>query len=168
MASEPTTIPGDLRVRGFVTANGFNFPANSVGDSEFDSGRPLTATKQEHQFNERYSQVHGSAAVSARVPIHTAFDAGEVIDIRAKCSVIPVGAATVTVDLYKNGVSVLTGVITLDNSVTAYVSETTGISPPGTYVADDEFHMVVTATAGGGTLPQGLSVLVVFREGSGS
>jgi hypothetical protein len=167
MASEATTIPGDLRVRGNVNANGYNFPANSIGDSQFNSANPLGATKQVHQHNERYSQVHGSAATTARVPIHTAFDAGAVIDIRAKCSVIPIGDSTVTVDLYKNGSSILTGVITLDNTVAANVSETTGITAPGTYVEDDEFHVVVTATVGTGTLPQGLSVLVVFREGSG-
>ena len=71
--------------------------------------------------------------------------------------------ATVTVDLKKNGTTVLTGVITLDNGNTAYIPEA-GSLGTATYGNDDVLTLVIVAAASGGTLPTGLGVTVILRE----
>lgn len=68
-----------------------------------------------------------------------------------------------TVDLKKNGTSVLTSTVTIDHTVAAYTQVAASIAT-NTYVAGDVFEVVVTATAGGGTLPQGLFVALITRE----
>jgi hypothetical protein len=72
----------------------------------------------------------------------------------------------VTVDLRKNGTTILTSVITISVAQAAY-ARVAGAIASAAYIAGDVFELVVTATAGGGTLPQGLFVDTVLREGSG-
>ena len=74
-----------------------------------------------------------------------------------------VGAATVTIDLQKNGVSVLSAVINITSALAANVYIDASITTT-TYVADDVFKIVITATAGGGTLPTGLYVQLTTDE----
>ena len=89
------------------------------------------------------------------------------IAIEAGVVVQAAGAATVTVDLRKNGTTILSGVITLNNTHVAY-AEVAGTISSARYVTGDVFEIVLTATAGGGTLPQGVYVNTIFREGSGA
>lgn len=141
-------------------------PDSSFGDAQIGTANPINATKLKHQYVPTVSQVHGTAAATERRVVHVARAAGEVAAIEAGITVAAVGAATVTVDLKKNGTTVLTSVITIDNGDSAY-AEVTGSISSAAYVAGDVFELVITATAGGGTLPQGLYVDTVFREGPG-
>lgn len=158
-------LNGGLLVRGGFQADDMNIPSSSVGDSQMDASRPIDVDKQIHQYSKQFAQAHGTGSVDYRGSIHTALGAGEILFFRAKVSVIPVGGATVTVDLKKNGTTVLSGVITIDNTAVAFEAQDATLSSP-TYAADDEFEVVVDATTGGGTLPQGLSVLLVVAEAS--
>lgn len=141
-------------------------PNNSFGDSQIGSSNPILATKLKHQYVPTYGQPHGTAAITERKTVHVARSAGDVVAIEAGPVVAAVGVATVTFDLRKNGTTVLTGVITITNAHAAYAKVAGAISS-APYVAGDVFELVVTATAGGGTLPQGVFCDVVFREGSG-
>lgn len=141
-------------------------PNGSWGDAQIGASSPILATKLKHQYAPAYAQPHGTAAATARAVVHVARSAGDVSAIDCGIVVAAVGAATVTVDLRKNGSSVLTSVVTINNTHTAY-TKVTGAINTAPYVAGDVFEVVVTATAGGGTLPQGLFVSAVFREGSG-
>lgn len=141
-------------------------PANSFGDAQIGTINPIQAIKLKHQYVPVYAQPHGVAAVTERKVVHVARSAGDVQAIEAGIVVAAAGAATVTVDLRKNGTTILSSVITLDNANVAYAEEAGTISS-APYVAGDVFELVVVATAGGGTLPQGLYVDTVFREGSG-
>lgn len=156
-------IDGDLTVRGTFRCTSAGLPAASVGDNQFASSDPLSAAKQEHQHEEVVAQVHGTAAVTERRVLHVARGAGSVTAFRAGVVVANVGAATITVDLRKNGTTVLSAVVTLNNTHTAYTKVDGTVSVP-TYVAGDVFEVVITATAGGGTLGQGLFAQGVFRE----
>jgi hypothetical protein len=162
-----SVIDGDLVVKGnfIMTAGGVAaLPANSIGNAQISSTSPLDVTKAVHQLSKTYPQKHGAVVASdTGTCIHIATGAGTVNGFSAAVRVIPIGAATVTVDLLKNGVSVLTAVVTLDNATVAYTAEAAAITTPA-YVAGDFFEVVVVATAGGGTLPQGLGVQATFRE----
>jgi hypothetical protein len=139
-------------------------PTNSVGDSQVSAASPLAVDKTIHQINAVYKQAHGAVvADDTGSLIHIAGGTGTIVGINAAVRVIPIGAATVTVDLKKNGTTVLNAVITLDSGNVAYTAEVGSILTAG-YVAGDFFEVVVDATVGGGTLPQGLGVEVVFRE----
>jgi hypothetical protein len=74
-----------------------------------------------------------------------------------------VGAATITVDLKKNGTSVLSAPITLNSSSTAYVVQS-GTVTTTSLVAGDVLEVVVTATAGGGTLGNGVFAVAQVDE----
>ena len=158
------TIDGDMLVRGDLKISGTAaLGTASIGNSEFDLSDPLAAAKQEHQIHKTYGQVHGSAATTERKPFHVARGAGSVVAVRAGLEVAAVGAATVTIDVRKNGTTILTAVVTLNSANTVYVAVAGAVAVTA-YVAGDVFEVVVVATAGGGTLPQGVFLDFVARE----
>jgi len=155
-------VDGDFLVGGTLYVGSFVPSSGSIRNASVAADAAIAASKLEHQFALTYG-TSGTAA-SATIPIHCAYGAtGDVISIKAGSVAIAVGAATVTVDLKKNGTTVLTGVITLDTGNTAYIGEAGSILT-APYVAGDTFTLVVVATAGGGTLPTGLFVTVILRE----
>lgn len=159
------TLDGDLYVRGLLKADSMILPANGVGDTQVTPAAPLGRTKTKHLHNRLHTQGKGASVVSKTgEPIHIAFAAGTLVQVEAAVSVAPLTTATVTIDVKKNGVTVLSGTILLDNTTVAYTPVLGTISVPA-YVAGDFFDVVVTV-AGGGTPPQGLAVLAVFEEGA--
>lgn len=156
-----TRIDQDMHVGGTLTARVFNPPASCITDAAIISGAGIETSKMDHRHRKQYS-ISGTAA-SVTIPIHIARAAGSVTSIEAGSIAIAVGAATVTIDLKKNGTTILTGVITLDSGNTARILEA-GTITGGTYVDGDFFELVIVATAGGGTIPTGLIVDVEFDE----
>jgi hypothetical protein len=154
---------GDTIIDGALLARSITLPSNSVGNANVSAGSPLDTTKTIHRHTVTDNQKHGTATATERRVIHVAKEDGDLSSIVAGCVVANIGAATITVDLYKNGSTVLTGVISLDSGDSAFdnVSGTFTATP---YSAGDVFETVVTATAGGGTLGQGLFVQVTFNE----
>ena len=73
------------------------------------------------------------------------------------------GDSTITVDLHKNGASILTGVITLDSANTAYIVEA-GTLSSATLADGDVLEVVVNATVGTGTLGNGVFASCIIRE----
>lgn len=159
--------PGDLHVRGTLSADKIVYPEASVGGEHIDPTRPIDVLALGQQYSRLVKQNHGAAVVARREVVHVAFGAGTIIEVRAGLVVPNLAGAEVTVDLLKNGVSVLGGVVTLDDTLAAYDIATAAISTPG-YAAEDVFEVVVTATAGGGTVGQGLFVHIIFREAAAS
>jgi hypothetical protein len=102
------TVDGDLRVRGRVIPDAMTIPASSVGNTQFNAADPLAVANQQHQYVKQLAQVNGSAAAAERRVIHRVYGAtGTLLDFKAGLVTAAVGAATVTVDLRKNGASVL-------------------------------------------------------------
>lgn len=157
------TLNEDLRVRGRITSDAMTIPDSQIGDQQMNEDDPVTAAKLEHQHSQVYSQKHGTATVTERKVIHRAIGAGTVFDVVAGCEVANVGDSTITVDLRKNGVSVLTTPISLTSADANFGVIPAGIAT-GPYAADSVFSVVVTATVGTGVLGQGLFVNVNFRE----
>ncbi len=166
-----TTFNDPVNVNGRLTfgsgASLVNLPAASVGDTQASSASPLGVTKTTHRLTPTLAQVHGTAATTERRAVHVAHAAGTIAAFRAGVVVANVGAATIEVDLRKNGTTTLTAPISLDNGDAAY-AEVDGSVSVTSYVAGDVLEVVVTATAGGGTLGQGLYCHAVLNEAAGS
>lgn len=79
-------------------------------------------------------------------------------------SVKPVGAATHSIQLKKNGSNILSSALVMDSANTNYVLEEAAGYTSTSYAAGDFFEVDITATAGGGTLGQGLMFDVQFDE----
>jgi hypothetical protein len=146
--------PGDLYVAGNITGKTMTVPDGSVTNAAVAATAGIAASKLRHTFRQRYAQPNTTATTETRV-IHLVVGAtGTINGFSAGSIVANIGAATVTVDLRKNGATVLTGVITLNNANTAYVPAAGVIASPNV-VAGDVLSVVITATAGGGTLATG-------------
>lgn len=164
MAGVNNAIDGDLYVGGNLRANSLSLPANCVGDNQVAaSAGPIQYNKLQQQRAIKYAQKYGTAVVSERTGFHIGIGAGSVILFFAALAVPCVGAATVTIDLLRNGTTVLSGLITLNNSVTAFTS-VVGTFSSSTYSSGDVYEVNVTATAGGGTIGQGLTVMLYTSE----
>lgn len=159
-----TTFSDAVTVYGTLTAaGGVSLPAGSIGDTQASAASPFGVTKTNKQYNAGWSQVSGGAATSATQQFYTAKAAGVVAQVMVGSVAIAAGAATVTVDVKKNGTTILSGVVTLNNANTAYVPVAGSVSVTA-YVANDTFTVTTVATAGGGTLPQGVFCQVTFQE----
>lgn len=163
-----TRIEGDLitLVGPVVFTVAPIFGANTFGNTQFTAADPLLTTKYVRRIVRNISQTKtAGAAVAERRVIHVCEGTnGTVISVTAGCVTTAVGAATVTLDLYKNGSSILTGTFQITSSTTQYTVQVTGTLSVATYVTGDVFETVMTVAAGGGTLPQGVWVEVVFNE----
>src|SRR5215472_4310258 len=119
MASQLLT---DLYVGGNLSAKTFNCPAASITDVAVAGGAGIQASKSQQQHTKTYGQVTGSVATTERRPIHSIYGAtGQVVQFRAAMAVANVGAATVTVQLKKNGTNILTAAISLGSGTAAFV-----------------------------------------------
>lgn len=154
---------GDLVVTGRLTAGHISYPSNEISNAAIASDAGIDAEKLEHQYCKSYSQPNTTATAETRILHVVHGDTAEVLEFEAGSIVANVGAATVTVDLKKNGTTILSAVITLDNTNTAYVTEAGTISSAN-LVDGDVLTIVTTATAGGGTIATGFFCSVKLRE----
>ncbi len=158
---------GDLVLTGTLIPGGLLAPAGCISASNIGSpaaGQPgVASSKLNHRQHRVYAQANATI-VTATIPVWLTYGtAGTVLSFKAGSIVACIGAATVTVDLQKNGSSVLTAPITLNSSSVARVAQTATISTPAT-AAGDWFDMVVAATAGGGTIGTGLYAEAILDE----
>lgn len=156
------TIEGDLLVRGAVIPQSLYLPASSVTNASVLAGAGIDASKLQHQHTRTMSQVLGVDATTEARVIHVVYGAtGTLLDFRAGAVVVAGAATTVTVDLKKNGTTVLSAVITLDNSQVAY-QEVAGTITSASVAAGDvlSVHLILS----GANEPQGVYANLVLRE----
>lgn len=147
-----------LTVRGVLKAGTFYPPSESIPNAAIQTGANVDSSKLEHTYRKTYFKA-GTAATET-VPIHLVNGAtARNLFVRAGSIAIAVGGATVTIDVKKNGTSVMTSTtpITLNSSNVARTAVELNIAT-FTAVANDLFELVITATASGGTIPTGLFV----------
>lgn len=155
-------IPSDLFVNGHLRALTVTLPNSSVSNASVASGANVDAAKLQHQHRAGHSQPNTTATTETRA-VHYAYGAGTIVAFHAGSIAANIGAATVTVDLRKNGTTVLSSVVTLDSGNTARVSEAGTVSVTS-YAAGDLLEVVITATAGGGTLATGVYCYATLNE----
>jgi hypothetical protein len=149
-------LDGDIIIRGALRV---------TGQTSLSGGADIPASDLEHQHRCVYAQPSGSASAAGSSVVHVvdgsvgtlkAFKAGSI----SACT----GDAAITVNLHKNGVSVLSAAIVLDSTNTARVVETGTISSV-TVVAGDVLEIIVTVNAGTGALGNGVFAYVdLFEE----
>lgn len=161
----PNRIEGNVHIDGQLSCKTLNIPSGTVNDDDVAADAAIAASKLGHQFQLTYGQPNTAATTETRV-VHVVHGAaGEIRAFEAGSIAVAVGDSTVTLDLQKNGTTVLTGVITLDSGNTARVTEAGTIDPAQDTLADgDVLEIVITATVGTGTLPTGLFASVKLRE----
>lgn len=161
-----STHDGDIVFRnGQATFAGtIKLPGSCVGSGQIDPSNPLPASVMQHQHEMTYRQSNGSAVVSDRQAVHVGYGAtGLVVAIQAGCVTPNVGADTISVDIKKNNVSILSSAISLTSSQAAYATVAGSIATSA-YVTGDVFEVVVTPNHSSGTLGQGVFVRLVVRE----
>lgn len=152
----PVQISGDVIINGRLVPTSLTVPADSVSNAAIPNGAGISTDKVEARVYSHWSQPNTSATAETRT-LFVARRAGTVTSFVVGSIVAATGDSTVTVDLRKNGTTVLTASVVLDNTNTARVVEVATLNGASTaFVAGDWLEVVVTISAGTGTLPTGL------------
>ena len=138
-------------------------PAACIGGTQMNPSDPVPVAAVSHRFEPRLAQAFGAAAVAERRVVHHANRAGGLSSVSAGAVLPNVGAATYTVDVYKNGVTMLIAPLVVTSATVAYGSVTATLAVT-TFAAGDVIEVVLTVAAGGGTLAQGVFVKPVIYE----
>lgn len=152
-----STHDGDLRVTGTLTAGSMSVPASSVGDTQVTAAADVAATKLRHLHCVDLAVFdHGTDVTgTTRRGIYRAMSACTVQAFEVYVTVAAGAATTVTVNLLKNGTTMLTGVVTVDSTLTAHTM-LAGTLASSALVADDILEVEVILTAGTNE-PRGLN-----------
>lgn len=157
-------VDGDLRIRGTLIPDTLTVPAGTVVNAGVSASAAIATTKVRHRYLASWQQPNTNATAETRT-IHVVRLPGTITEVVAGSIVAATGDSTVTVDVKKNGTSVLSSAIVLNSSNTARVVEDGTVdSAQDDVVADDWIEVVVTVSAGTGTLPTGLFVQVTVEE----
>ena len=154
-------IPCDLHILGRLSAVSMSVPADSIGSDSVDADDPIQSEKLEHQYTLTHRQPGSVAAITAD-KIHIARGAGTIESVQVLTHTAPAAANSYTVNVKKNGTTILSSVVTVDNSTTAntVVNATLSVT---TFVAGDYFEVNIVSAAGT-SWGTGLIVQVVIRE----
>lgn len=159
-----SVITSDLYVSGNLNAKSMTLPAGTVDDNAVEGAAGIQASKLQHQYEPVYQQESATSAVSEQRVVHVVKGAtATLLSFDAGAVVLLTGADTCTVDLLKNGVSILTAAISLSSGDTAYGLDSGALSST-TAVTGDVFEVKVTATHSSGTLPKGVFARLALRE----
>jgi hypothetical protein len=166
-SANPIVIPYDVLIQGNLNVSGFvSLPAGSVTDAAIPAGAALSAAKIQQQYSIPYNnQLSTAAPASERRMIHRARGSGTVASFAAgMIGTVITGDATITLTLYKNGTTILSAALVLDNTNVLRVFETASLGAGATYAAGDVFEVGVVVAAGTGALGTGLAAELVVDE----
>lgn len=157
-------VQSDLLVNGAVSCNSLAVKTPDVTDARVAPAAGIQASKLQMQHEKSYSQVGGAGSAAETKVVHVVYGAtGTVLSFKAGSKTANVGAATITVDLWKNGSSILTAAISLTSATAAYALVSAALASVN-LVAGDVLEVVVTVAAGGGTLGNGVFAALVLTE----
>ena len=135
-----------------------------VSDTHVAADADITATKLEHQHRAVYEQESDTTSAAETRVVHVVHGAtGTLKAFKAGSITVCTSDATITVDLLKNGVSVLSAAIVLDSGNSVRVVEAGTISGPSV-VAGDVLEVDVAVSAGGGTIGKGAFAFLDLHE----
>ncbi len=154
--SVPTRLPTGLNVVESVRAAGFLLN---------EGGTPVLPSAMGHNFVKVYAQNAACPGASdATVVLHVVKGAaGTIRTFVAGCTSVNVGDSTISVDLKKDGVSILSAAISLSSSQSNYDQVSATLSSTAVS-AGDVLTVVVTVSEGTGTLGTGLFAEMVLDE----
>ena len=154
-------IYGDTHIIGRLSAVSMAVPADSVGSDSVDADDPIQSEKLEHQYTLTHRQPGNVAAITAD-KIHIARGAGTIESVQILTHTAPAAANSYTVNVKKNGTTILSSPVTVDNSTAAndVIDATLSVT---TFVAGDYFEVAIVSAAGT-SWGTGLIVQVIIRE----
>lgn len=140
-----------------------SLPSGTVTNANIATAAGIVASKLVSRRSIGYGQPNSAATTETRVVFACYGTTATVLQFAAGSIAKAVGDSTVTIDLKKNGSSILSAVITLDSGNTNRLLETATLSSTA-LVAGDWLEIVITATVGTGTLPTGVFVRLLLDE----
>jgi hypothetical protein len=152
-----------IAAAGMKIVGSLDLPSKAVVNGQVADYTLAAIKSDERWIRKTYAQPNVTATTETKV-VHGVFGTTGVLSaIKAGSIGVNAGAATVTIDLKKNGTSILSAVITLNNANTARVM-VAGTFSATTLAVGDVLELVITATAGGGTLATGVFVELDLYE----
>ncbi len=127
-----------------------------VSDKHVAADAAVAVTKLQHQHRATYAQESATTAAAETRTIHVVHGtAGLVKAIKFGCVTACLLGATITIDLLKNGVSILDAPFVIDVGDVAYAL-VAGVIDTEAVTASDVLEIDVAVAAGGGTIGEGL------------
>jgi hypothetical protein len=152
----PLVVPTDCVIQGGLSANTMAIPAGTVTNAMVNASAAIAASKLQQPVRKTYAQESATNAAAESRTLHLVVGAtATIVAFSAGAIVAALTTATATVDLKKNGSSVLSAPISLSNSQTNRQA-VAGAVLSTALVVGDVLEAVFTATASGGTLAKGL------------
>jgi hypothetical protein len=158
-------VNGQLSARTFVPSSG-SVGGGAIKTPDFVSEFGIPGQKIQGVFREIYRNGAGkstTSAVSETQVVHVAKAASTFIFIEAGAVTKAVGDSTVTVDLKKNGATILSAPISLTSAV-ANRATVAAVPTSGVLADGDVLEVTTVATVGTGTLPLGVFARVDILE----
>lgn len=160
-----STIEGDFHVAGTLTMGGVTLPDSSITNLKVQAAAAIDPTKIVQRYRRAWAQATSAVTVATlNQVIAVITGATGTLRIFEAGAVVPhVGDSVCTVDLKKNGTTVLSSPITLNSGQSARQLVAAAIST--TVIAvDDVLEVVTVATIGTGTLALGVFGILSFDE----
>ena len=159
-----TRFESDLHVAGGISSETMSIPAATVTNAMVNGSAGIATTKLVHRYHAMYAQESATTAADEARPLFVVYGAtGTVQSFKAGSVVANIGDSAVEVDLLKDGVSILTAVISLDSTNAAYTPEA-GTINTAAVVAGDVLEVSIDATIGTGTLALGVYCELMVDE----
>ncbi len=159
-----TVLDDDVLVTGSLQAGTMVLADNAVTNSKVLAGADIAATKLWRRSTLCYSQDGLDTIAAEDSVVHVVYGLiGTLIAIKAGVMTANAGAAVITVDVEVGGASILSGgAYTIDAADSTDIQTLT--IDTAALVEDDIIEVVITATAGGGTLGKGVYVDITLDE----
>ncbi len=160
------TIQNDLVVLGQLSSKTIVLPAGSVTDANVSIATPaVQATKLQHQYEEHYAQSSLVTVAADQFVFHVVRGTtAQPLDFKSGCVTPCTGNATITVDLWRNGVTVLTATISLSSAQAAYALVAAAGFSVTSWNAGDVIEAKITTAVGTGVLGKGVFCNLHLRE----
>lgn len=160
-----STIESDVYVNGSLYAKTFTMPSGVVVNDSVSATAAIAASKLQHQHQITTPLTdHATDAAVVRKVLHRVKGAtATLVEFGVGATVAAGSATTVTVDLLKNGSSILSATISLDIATSAFTLKTPSGYTSTALVAGDVLEVNVSAVTGANE-PKGLFTALTIRE----
>lgn len=158
-------ITGDINVVGKVTCQDITIPSGKVTDASVTALAGIAASKLQHAHRVMYAQPGGTSATTETKAVYVVVGlTGSIQAVKLGASTAATGGAKITLDVHKNGSTILSATQDLASSTSAYTL--ISVTPSSTALAaGDVLEVLITTTpATGGNLPQGVFVAIDIFE----
>ncbi len=153
-----TVLPTDVVVQGAFSAQSMVLPAGAVTNASVAAAAAIAASKLQQPVRKMLADPSATTATSYSKPIHLVLGATTTVNkISAGCVTPCIGTDTISVDVKKNGTTILSAPIALSSAQSARQAVAAAITVPAG-VAGDVYEVVIAVTHSTGTMGVGLFI----------